>query len=464
MSAVTPSANFNLSNEDWGKGIQILDENWTTLIQSAVDDVLIKKPELVGLAEEVCALVEGGLHRNPAVSRYRSRKERGLKVKTPDFDKVAHLLSNRLTVVCKIWEGRLNAMTSACDRDGYLVSPVLKNDRLSDAWRNQSEPALAALVKDQHQSIDAAHKSRDETLKAMEASCKFIVDHWWESEIGITAVLEKARDEILDDLRGNRDQVFEAVRNGIRTISFKAVLKARNKVLVGVSKARYNATYCATPLKVRDDITAIFLQLDEVAATLKKTHDKATVIFQQFYDEGRAHFQKIHDKATATLQMARHEAVIGREINEPITACEKFCDEAIAAEKAHCSTLENFKKYQHETISAFNKFRDLSISIHKAIKESRAMAMKSPNEATIKADFKKIEHQAIAVQKIHEELLAALKKDDEVLASLLKAQDEAMTLTQSLELQGEVLAYFLSQDRCEALLKKIEGEAITPLP
>ena len=61
MSAVTPSANFNLSNEDWGKVIQILDENWTTLIQSAVDDGLIKKPELVGLAEEVCALVEGGL-------------------------------------------------------------------------------------------------------------------------------------------------------------------------------------------------------------------------------------------------------------------------------------------------------------------------------------------------------------------------------------------------------------------
>ena len=72
----------------------------------------------------------------------------------------------------------------------------------------------------------------------------------------------------------------------------------------------------------------------------------------------------------------------------------------------------------------------------------------------------KLGHQAIAAKKFRDELYAALKNDDEALASLLEAQDESITLTHKLELKGEILAYFLLQEQREALLNKVEDEAI----
>lgn len=466
MSAVTSSASLNLSNDDWKKVTQALDESWDNLIQPAIDKALSKKPDPVGLAEKVSASVQGRLYKDPAVSKYRARKER-LKVKTSacdNLENLSRLLSNRLKAVCKIWEKRRNAAASAWDQRGDLVKPDLKRDRLNDASLEESELTIDALVKDQCQAVAAAHKSSNETLTALEDSFK-LVEAWGKPKIGINADLEKAKDQILEDVRRVRNYVFYFVPKTIGMIPFNSVLLARDYIFDDVQKARGDAKYCGEDPKFGDDAVADFRQFyDKAAATLQKTHHKASAIFQQFYDEASSALQKIQDKVTATLELARKVAITGKKISESITACEKFSDEVLAAKKVHFSTLEAFKKSQDETSAAFNKVRDISISLYKAVKGARATAMKSPNEptieATIMATFNKIGAQAIAAKKFRDELYATLKNDDEALASLLEAQDESITLTHKLELKGEILAYFLLQEQREALLNKVEDEAI----
>lgn len=434
MSAIAPSLNFNLSNDDWKNAIQLFDKNWDTRILSVLEEPLNEKPRGAVLAAEMeASACTGGIHIKKEVIRYRYGKKWELRVRTVTFEralKVAELWCKRFAAVCKIWDERCNTVGLAWKYRRILVGLVLEW-KPSTAFDKESNLAMLDLERDKAQAINGAKKSRDKALSTMQASYR-----------ALDAFIHY-KNKNTDDFEKTRDEVLDAIRKANKVTVYDAICAAEYDICYDFRKSIADAAYYATVIKAEDEATAAFQKLfDEIGVSLQKTQDKTTSFFQKFNDS----------LIPEPFRISRIAAIFGQQ--------------------DYRFPFYTFKKSQDGVVPSFKKFRDLSINVKKAINKVSTSALKSARKGTVEATifanvcgaFKKIRYEAITARQAQDRFIAALEKEDKDLALLLKDQDKVLVATQDLQDQGEAL-FFLLRDEHQGfvnLLKK-HREALASL-